>query len=51
MNLEAAKAKRLKAGWSHDPAPDLWRSEILGYTLSEGEQGHAKSPKDLYSRV
>jgi len=34
-----------------DPAPDLWRSETLEYTLSEGEQGHAKSPKDLYRRV
>jgi hypothetical protein len=34
-----------------DPAPDLWRRETLGYTLSEGEQGHAKSAKNLYTRV
>ncbi len=34
-----------------DLAPNLWRSETLGYTLSEGEQGHAKSSKDLYTRI
>ena len=34
-----------------DLPPDLWRSETLGYTISEGEQGHAKNPKDLYCRI
>ena len=34
-----------------DPAPELWRGETLGYTLSEGEQDHAKSSKDVYTRV
>jgi hypothetical protein len=32
-----------------DLAPNLWRSETLGYTFSEGEQGHAKSAKDLHT--
>ena len=45
--LEHRQASCCPCGFS----PDLWRSESLGYTLSEGEQGHAKSSKDLHSRV
>jgi hypothetical protein len=34
-----------------DLAPNLWRSETLGYPLPEGEQGHATSSKDLSTRI
>ena len=30
-----------------DLAPDLWRSQIFGSPLSEGERGQANSAKDL----
>jgi hypothetical protein len=32
-----------------DLAPDLWKRESLGYTLSEGGKSHAKGTKNVHT--
>ena len=36
---------------SYDLAPDLWKRESLGYTLSEGGKDHAKGAKNVHTGV
>src|SRR5229473_1607330 len=35
----------------NDLAPDLWKRESLGYTLSEGGKDHAKGAKNVHTGV
>src|SRR6266849_10385537 len=41
----------IKQEWQADLAPDLWKRESLGYTLSEGGKDHAKGAKNVHTGV